>query len=223
MKIDWIKTPLVPAIAQDVVTNEVLMLAYMNEKSYNLSCQTKIAHYFSRSKQRIWKKGEVSGHFQNIKEMYLDCDQDTILIKVEQIGVACHTGNKTCFFDDILTCKNISSENAHNFTDKYDILDKLYHVVLNRKNSDAKSSYISNLLSTDENSYLKKIIEEAGEFCFSVKDNKDDEIIHEAADLIFHMLVALGDKNIHPDRIKQELVRRFGTSGIEEKKNRKNR
>ncbi|MFV0481497.1 MAG: bifunctional phosphoribosyl-AMP cyclohydrolase/phosphoribosyl-ATP diphosphatase HisIE [Campylobacteraceae bacterium] len=220
MKIDWSKTPLVPAIAQDIVTNEVLMLAYMNEEAFNLSQQTGIAHYFSRSKQRIWKKGESSGNIQNIKEMILDCDADTILLKVEQIGVACHTGHKSCFFTDAFTCKE-KNENIDTQTIlHYGVLDKLYHTILERKNANPETSYVAKLLSKGENSYLKKVVEEAGEFTFAVKDNKENEIIYEGADLLFHMLVALGDKNIHPDRLEQELARRFGLSGIEEKNNR---
>lgn len=221
MKIDWKKTPLIPAIAQDVATNEVLMLAFMNEEAFNLSQKTGFAHYFSRSKSRIWKKGETSGHTQKITEMLLDCDQDTILLKVEQNGVACHTGNKTCFFDDILTCKDKSIENKDVFTSHYGILDKLYHVLQTRKQADAETSYVAKLLSKGENAYLKKVSEEAGEFCLAVKDDNEKEIIYEASDLIFHMLVALADKNIHPDKIEQELARRFGISGIEEKNSRK--
>jgi phosphoribosyl-ATP pyrophosphohydrolase/phosphoribosyl-AMP cyclohydrolase len=221
LKIDWKKTPLIPAIAQDVKTNEVLMLAFMNEEAFNLSKQTKIAHYFSRSKGRIWKKGESSGHTQIIKEMLLDCDQDTILLKVEQNGVACHTGNKTCFFDDILSGKDMSAKDIENFTSHYGIFDKLYHVLQKRKQENPENSYVAKLLNKGENAYLKKVSEEAGEFCLAVKDDDEKEIIYEAADLFFHTLVALADKNIHPDKIEQELARRFGMSGIEEKKNRK--
>jgi len=221
LKINWEKSSLIPAIAQDIRTNEVLMLGFMNKEAYELSQKTKIAHYFSRSKGRIWKKGEISGHTQTIKEMLLDCDQDTILLKVEQNGVACHTGNKTCFFDDILNCKNLGLVNKDNFTSHYGILDRLYHTLQNRKQENSENSYVANLLKKGENAYLKKVSEEAGEFCLAVKDNSEQEIIYEAADLVFHMLVALVDKNIHPDKIEQELARRFGISGIEEKNSRK--
>jgi phosphoribosyl-ATP pyrophosphohydrolase/phosphoribosyl-AMP cyclohydrolase len=221
LKINWEKSSLIPAIAQDIRTNEVLMLGFMNKEAYELSQKTKIAHYFSRSKGRIWKKGEISGHTQTIKEMLLDCDQDTILLKVEQNGVACHTGNKTCFFDDILNCRNLGLANKDNFTSHYGILDRLYHTLQNRKQENSENSYVANLLKKGENAYLKKVSEEAAEFCLAVKDNSEQEIIYEAADLVFHMLVALVDKNIHPDKIEQELARRFGISGIEEKNSRK--
>lgn len=223
MNIDWTKNTLIPVVAQDVVTNEVLMLAYMNKEAYELSLQTKIAHYFSRSKNRIWKKGESSGHTQIIKDMLLDCDQDTILLKVEQNDVACHTGNKTCFFDDILNSKNLSEVTSQEFTSHYGIFDKLYHTLQLRKHADPNSSYVAKLLNQGENSYLKKVVEESGEFCFAIKDDNEKEIVYEAADLFFHVLVALCDKNIHPDKIEQELYRRFGLSGIEEKNSRKDK
>ncbi|MDD7281546.1 phosphoribosyl-AMP cyclohydrolase [Floccifex sp.] len=99
MKIDFEKNNgLVPVIVQDVQTNEVLMLAYMNEQAWNMSLETKVATYWSRSRQEIWIKGKTSGHYQYIKEIYIDCDEDTILLKVEQIGAACHTGNRSCFY-----------------------------------------------------------------------------------------------------------------------------
>ena len=221
MKIDWTKTPLVPAVAQDIKTGEVLMLAFMNEEAFNLTLKTNIAHYFSRSKNRIWKKGESSGNIQKVKKMLLDCDDDTILMKVEQTGVACHTGRKSCFFNDILNSTKIDENIDTQTISRYNILDKLYHVILDRKKANSDNSYVASLLNKGENSYLKKISEEAGEFCLAAKDNDEKEIVHEAADLIFHMLIALADKNIHPDKVEQELSRRLGISGIDEKNSRK--
>ena len=219
-KIDWEKSDLIPVIAQDYATNEVLMLAYMNKEALSLTLKTKKAHYFSRSKQRIWMKGESSGNIQNIKDIYIDCDNDTLLIMIEQVGgAACHTGRKSCFFTK-LESGDVVSEADENVLSHYSIIDQLYHVIQERKGVDPKSSYVASLLHKGENSYLKKVVEEAGEFCFAVKDNDTEEIIYEAADLAFHTLVALGDKNINPDRIKQELARRFGLSGIEEKESR---
>jgi phosphoribosyl-ATP pyrophosphohydrolase/phosphoribosyl-AMP cyclohydrolase len=219
IQIDWGRIKLLPVIAQDFKSNEVLMLAYMNEEAYNLTLQTKSAHYFSRSKQRIWKKGETSGNTQSVKEIFLDCDSDTLLLKVEQTGAACHTGNRTCFFKNILLPKSsqIKAVNAPN----YDIIDKLYHTIQERKEAGEDSSYVATLFKKGDNAFLKKIVEEAGEFTFAMKDADEKEIIHEGADLIFHFLVALASKNIHPERIEQELASRFGTSGIEEKRNRK--
>ena len=211
---------LIPVITQDSITNEVLMLAYMDKEALSLTLTTRYAHYFSRSKQRIWKKGEESGHTQKMVEIMLDCDNDTILIKVIQEGVACHTGRKSCFFTNLET-NEIISDIEVNATNKYSILDNLFHVIQDRKNDDPKKSYTSKLLNGKENSMLKKIVEEAGEFTFAVKDDNSEEMIYEAADLVYHTMVALASKNISPDRIKQELARRFGMSGIDEKNSRK--
>ena len=219
-RIDWQKQPLLPVIVQDVSTNEVLMMAYMNPEALRLSLQTKIAHYFSRSKQRIWKKGESSGHTQEIEEFLLDCDNDTLLLKVKQNGVACHTGRKSCFFTRLDTNEEVY-EPKIDTTATYGVIDTLYHTIQERKSADPSSSWTAKLFSKGENTILKKVIEEAGEFTFAYKDDDEKEIIYEAADLTYHMLVALANKNITVDRIKQELARRFGISGIEEKNNRK--
>ena len=215
--IDWNKSPLLPVVTQDATSKEVLMMAYMNEEALHLTLQTNIAHYFSRSRQKLWKKGESSGHFQYVKEVYLDCDSDTLLLKVEQEGVACHTGRISCFFNRVDTKQEVLIPQK---TIEYDIYDTIYHIIQERKHADPKSSYVASLLQKGDNSILKKVVEEAGEFTFACKDNNTDEIIYEAADLIFHTLVALGAKNIHPARVEDELKRRFGLSGIEEKNSR---
>ncbi|MDD2265616.1 bifunctional phosphoribosyl-AMP cyclohydrolase/phosphoribosyl-ATP diphosphatase HisIE [Sulfuricurvum sp.] len=218
-QIDWAKSDLLPVIVQDSTTLEVLMMAYMNREALELSLATKTAHYFSRSKQRLWKKGESSGHIQHIERFLLDCDNDTLLIMVRQEGVACHTGRKSCFFTDIESGESISEPQIDTAA-AYGIIDELYHTILSRKNSDPSSSWTAKLLSSGDNAILKKVVEEAGEFSFAVKDGNEDEIIYECADLVYHVLVALGHKNISPDRIKQELARRSGISGIAEKNSR---
>jgi len=211
---------IIPVIAQDNTTNEVLMLAYMDKEALELTLSTNYAHYFSRSKQRIWKKGESSNHTQEIVEISLDCDNDTILLKVNQTGVACHTGRKSCFFTNLKTGTS-TSEIEVDTTIAYGIVDTLYHTILKRKNDDPTKSYTAKLLQGKQNSMLKKIVEEAGEFTFAVKDNDTEEIIYECADLLYHCLVALASKDVSPDRVKQEIARRFGLSGIEEKNSRK--
>jgi phosphoribosyl-ATP pyrophosphohydrolase/phosphoribosyl-AMP cyclohydrolase len=218
-KVDWEKSELLPVIVQEVGTNEVLMMAYMNKEALELSLSTKVAHYFSRSKQRLWKKGESSGHTQSIQEFLLDCDNDTLLIKVIQEGVACHTGRKSCFFTNIETGEAVSEVEVDSAA-MYGVIDELYHIILDRKNADPETSWTAKLFSKGENTILKKIVEEAGELCFAVKDDNEEEIIYEAADLVYHCMVALGMKNISPDRIKQELARRFDMSGIAEKNSR---
>lgn len=219
-KIDWEKMDgLIPVVTQDATTNEVLMLAYMDKQALALTLETNIAHYFSRSKQRIWKKGESSGHTQEVVEALVDCDDDTILLKVNQLGVACHTGRKSCFFTNINTNEEVS-EVEIDTASAYGVIDNLYHTILEKRNDDPKKSYTAKLLQGNENSMLKKIVEESGEFTFAIKDNDQEEIVYEAADIVYHMLVALASKNISPDRVKQELARRFGMSGIEEKNSR---
>ncbi|NPA66163.1 MAG: bifunctional phosphoribosyl-AMP cyclohydrolase/phosphoribosyl-ATP diphosphatase HisIE [Epsilonproteobacteria bacterium] len=219
-RIDWEKQELLPVIVQESSSNEVLMMAYMDQEALRLSLETKIAHYFSRSKQRIWKKGESSGHTQEIEDFFLDCDNDTLLIKVKQNGVACHTGRKSCFFTKLESGKSISEVEVDT-TQAYGVIDTLYHTIQERKNADPSTSWTAKLFSKGDNTILKKVIEEAGEFTFAYKDNDEGEMVYEAADLTYHMLVALAAKNISPDRIKQELARRFDFSGIAEKNSRK--
>ena len=220
-RVDWEKCELLPVIVQDNANGEVLMLAYMNKQALELSLSTKIAHYFSRSKQRLWKKGESSGHTQSIHSFNLDCDNDTLLIKVTQEGVACHTGRRSCFFTELETGE-AGSDIEVNTENMYGVIDTLYHTIQERKNADPSSSWTAKLFAKGENTILKKVVEEAGEFSFAFKDNDETEMVYEAADLTYHMLVALAAKNISPDRIKQELARRFDMSGIAEKNSREN-
>jgi len=219
-RVDWEKSELLPVIVQDNANNEVLMMAYMNKEALELSLQTKIAHYFSRSKQRIWKKGESSGHTQEIHSFSLDCDNDTLLLKVTQNGVACHTGRRSCFFTELESGES-KSEVEVDTDAMYGVIDTLYHTIQERKNADPSTSWTAKLFAKGDNTILKKVVEEAGEFSFAYKDNDEGEMVYEAADLTYHMLVALAAKNISPDRIKQELARRFDMSGIAEKNSRK--
>jgi len=219
MNIDWNKNPLIPAIAQDATTNEVLMLAYMNEEALELTLSTGYAHYFSRSKQRIWKKGESSGHTQEIVDVLLDCDGDTIVLKINQEGVACHTGRRSCFFTSLLQDKVVLDKEV-DINSVYSVVDTLYHTILERKNSkEATKSWTKKLLN-DKELLLSKIREEADEVCEAIGKESDEQVIYESADLLYHTLVGLGYRDISPDRVKQELARRFGMSGIEEKESR---
>jgi len=219
MQINWQKNPLIPAIAQDYKTNEILMLAYMNEEAYNLTLSSGYAHYFSRSRQRLWKKGESSNHTQELKDILLDCDADTVILKIKQNGVACHTGRKSCFFTSVLQDKVILNKEIDTDT-IYGVVDRLYHTILERKNSkDTTKSWTTKLLN-DKELMLSKIREEADEVCEAIDNESDQQVIYEGADLLYHTLVGLGYRDITPDRVKQELARRFGTSGIEEKNSR---
>ncbi len=219
MRINWEKNPLLPAIAQDSKSNQVLMLAYMNEEAFNLTLETGFAHYFSRSKQRIWKKGESSGHTQKVEDLLIDCDADTILLKVEQKGVACHTGRESCFFTSVIQEREIL-EPTVDINSKYSVVDMLYHTILERKMGKGKKSWTKKLLD-DKELLLSKIREEADELCVAINEESDEQVIYEAADLLYHSLVGLGLRDVSPDRVKQELKRRFGTSGITEKESRK--
>lgn len=195
------------------------MLAYMNEEAYNLTLSTGYAHYFSRSKQRIWRKGESSGHTQKIDDILLDCDADTLILKIEQKGVACHTGRKSCFFTSALQGREVLDKEVD--TDAiYSVVDTLYHTILERKNApDSAKSWTKKLLN-DKALLLSKIREEADEVCVAIDGESDEQVIYEAADLLYHALVGLGLRDISPDRVKQELTNRFDRSGIEEKENR---
>ena len=219
MQIDWNNHELLPAIAQDATTGDVLMLAYMNKEAYELTLATGFAHYFSRSKQRIWKKGEESGHTQKVQDLLIDCDADTILLKVEQEGVACHTGRKSCFFTSVTLGNEVLAKEV-NVEDKYSVVDVLYHTILERKSDSSKKSWTKKLLN-DKELLLSKIKEEADEVCVAIDEESDEQVIYESADLLYHTLVGLGYRNISPDRVKQELARRFGMSGIEEKESRR--
>jgi len=224
MNINWTKNPLIPAIAQDAETSEILMLAYMNEEAYALTLKTGYAHYFSRSKQRIWKKGESSNHTQEVKDVLLDCDADTVILKIKQNGVACHTGRKSCFFTSVMQDKVILDKEVD--TDAiYGVVDTLYHTILERKNSindnaPAEQKSWTKKLLDDKALMLSKIREEADEVCVAINEESDEQVIYESADLLYHTLVGLGYRNISPDRVKQELARRFGMSGITEKESR---
>jgi len=218
IKINWLATPLVPVIAQDSVTNEILMLAYMNEEAYGLTLSTGFAHYFSRSKQRIWKKGESSNHTQIVHDILLDCDGDSVILKITQNGVACHTGRTSCFYTSVTNNKTIL-EPVVDVDAIYAVVDTLYHTILERKNSNDEKSWTKKLLN-DKELLRSKILEEANELCVAIDEESDEQVIYEATDLLYHALVGLGSRDISPDRVKQELGRRFGKSGIEEKEGR---
>ncbi|MDO8447091.1 MAG: bifunctional phosphoribosyl-AMP cyclohydrolase/phosphoribosyl-ATP diphosphatase HisIE [Deltaproteobacteria bacterium] len=210
---------LVPAIAQDYKTGEVLMMAYMDREAVEKTLSSGKAHYFSRSRNKLWLKGETSGHFQHIKGIYYDCDVDTILLKVEQVGAACHTGERSCFYREIETpFKNV--EMPRRDVSTAPILDSVYKVILERKKNPGERSYVSSLFSKGTDSILKKIGEEASELLISGKGGKREEVVYEMADLWFHSLVLLGQMDIATEEVYGELQRRFGTSGIEEKEGR---
>jgi phosphoribosyl-ATP pyrophosphohydrolase/phosphoribosyl-AMP cyclohydrolase len=209
------KRGLVPAIIQDYRTLSVLMMAYMNSDALRATIETAVTHFWSRSREKLWQKGETSGHIQVVKKILYDCDADTLLVLVEQVGAACHTGNRSCFYRGLY-------ERGDDFTmDKSSlsgILNRVYDVIIDRKDKPKESSYVSSLYSSGVDKILGKISEEAGELIISSKNNNREEIIYEAADLWFHSLVLLGYHGLTPQDIYKELEKRFGISGLEKKK-----
>lgn len=212
---------LVPAIAQDFATNDVLMLAYMNEEALRKTLTTGKVHYYSRSRKALWLKGETSGHFQQLKSIFFDCDSDALLIKIEQTGPACHTGHKSCFFSEFADNLLIDIENKPLPPPQNSgIIDTVYEIILQRKNNPPPKSYVHQLLTNGIDAINAKILEEAQEVAEAGKEKQDTDVIYESSDLIFHLLVLLGYRNISPHEIYRELKRRFGISGIDEKASR---
>lgn len=186
---------LIPAIIQDVETKQVLMMAYMNEESLKNTIRTGRTCFWSRSRQKLWWKGESSGHIQKVEEISYDCDGDTLLLKVEQTGGACHTGHKSCFYRGIKRKeepeKVFDPEKVYKKALDTEILEELYEVIKDRKEFPKENSYTSSLYKKGENSFLKKIGEEATEVVMAAKDGDNGEIIYETADLLYHLIVTL--------------------------------
>ncbi|PMQ02308.1 MAG: bifunctional phosphoribosyl-AMP cyclohydrolase/phosphoribosyl-ATP pyrophosphatase [Dictyoglomus sp. NZ13-RE01] len=186
---------LIPVIVQDYITGRVLMLAYMNKEALIKTIETKEAWYWSRSRKELWHKGETSGNIQKVKDIKIDCDGDTLLLMVEQIGVACHTGNFSCFFRGI---KNLEE----NF------LFHLEEVIKDRKEKLPEGSYTAELFREGEERIFQKVGEEAIETVISGIKNKKEELIYEASDLLYHLLIALVSKDLSLRDIIKELIRR---------------
>ena len=206
---------LIPAIAQDAVTGEVLMLAYMNRESLTKTLTTRRVHYYSRSREELWLKGSTSGNFQELKSIYYDCDCDTILLKIEQIGDgACHTGERSCFYRRLDEDSGISDDA------EAAIIPLLAKIIEGRKEADPESSYVAKLFNGGRELINAKVAEEAGELIEAANLGVKKDIIHEAADLWFHSMVLLSNEGVGIEELFKEFQRRFGTSGVEEKRSR---
>jgi len=192
---------MVPVIVQDYRTDQVLMLAYMNEEAYNMTLETGKMTYFSRSRNELWIKGETSSHYQFVKSLTADCDLDTILAKVKQIGAACHTGSYSCFFNDIAK-KEYSEKNPQK------VLDSVYEVIKDRKENPREGSYTNYLFDKGIDKILKKVGEEATEMVIAAKNPNDNEVIYEMSDFLYHMMVLMAVKNVSWEDITDELSRR---------------
>ena len=201
MKPDFKKMELIPAIIQDYQTNEVLMLAYVNEEAYKKMLETNQTYFYSRSRNELWHKGQTSGHFQNIKGMYLDCDLDTLLIYVEQIGVACHTGAYSCFFNEIKPFNNVN------------IFKSLETLINDRKINPVEKSYTNYLLDQGVDKICKKVGEEASETIIAAKNNDKEELIGEISDLFYHVFVLMNNQGISLEDIENKLKERHKITG----------
>ncbi len=200
MEPDFNKMKLIPAIVQDYKTKEVLMLAYVNEESYKYMIDNKQTCFYSRSRQELWHKGETSGDFQNIKGMYLDCDKDTLLIYVEQLGKgACHTGSYSCFFNEVMQFEGESNS---------DIIEEVYNQIEDRDKNPKENSYTNYLLNEGIDKICKKVGEEATETVIAAKNTNKNELIGEISDLVYHVLVLMYDRNIGLEEVQEKLEER---------------
>lgn len=205
---------LVPAIVQEYFTGRVLMLAYMNKEALEKTFSTGRAHYFSRSRNKLWLKGETSGNIQEVKAVYYDCDEDAILLSVNQTGAACHTGEESCFF------RRLGNGNSAKNQKPSDILAELFKTIKDRKNASPDKSYVASLYAKGLDKILEKVKEESSELIDAAKNGVKKDIVHETADLWFHTLILLGEMDIDFMDILAEFKKRAGISGIEEKAKR---
>jgi phosphoribosyl-ATP pyrophosphohydrolase/phosphoribosyl-AMP cyclohydrolase len=202
---------LVPAVLQDVGTGEVLMVAWMNREALRLTRETGQAHFWSRSRETLWHKGETSGNLMNVREIRVDCDGDTLLVRVAPEGPACHTGERTCFY------RRLRGESAQvagatpagaGTEDIGAILDELFDVLRERNRERPPGSYTTALLEAGDDEILKKVGEEAMEVMLAGKGEGDERLVYEVADLVYHLLVLLISRGLTLDDVAAELARR---------------
>jgi phosphoribosyl-ATP pyrophosphohydrolase/phosphoribosyl-AMP cyclohydrolase len=195
---------LIPAVVQEAETGEVLMVAWMDRDAVAATLETGLTHFWSRSRQTAWRKGETSGHSQHVRGVYADCDADTLLVQVHQDGVACHTGNRTCFFTGLQGPDPAAG-----------MLDRLEQIVAARKTAPPAGSYVASLLARGEAAVCRKVGEEAVEvITAALGDEGDRRLVEEVADLWFHTMVLLGERSIPLRDVLEELARRHATGGV---------
>jgi len=211
-QIKWDDAGLVPAIVQDAQSKEVLMLAYMNKESLQLSVESGVTWYWSRSRGELWNKGATSGNTQRIVSMAYDCDGDTLLVKVDQKGPACHTGRYSCFFNSVEVSGNTdaSSAAAQSSADRFATLGQLEGVIAERYAERPEGSYTSYLFDKGVDKILKKVGEEASEVIIAAKNKDNDELRSEVGDLIFHLMVLLRERGLPLDDVISEINNRHG-------------
>ncbi len=193
---------LVPVVVQEYQTYEVLMLAYMNEEAYNMTLALGKMTYYSRSRQELWIKGETSGHYQYVKSLTIDCDKDTILAEVSQVGAACHTGNPTCFFQDLVKKEYISRNPLK-------VFENMYDTIAGRKEHPKKGSYTNYLFDKGLDKILQNIGEEATEIVIAAKNTEPEEITYEICDFIYDLVVMMVETGITWDEVVEELNQRY--------------
>lgn len=192
---------LLPVIVQHYKTGEVLMMAYMNEEAFYHTMKTGRMTYYSRSRQELWMKGETSGHYQYVKSLTIDCDKDTLLAKVEQVGVACHTGNPTCFFQPI-------AGSDYDETNPLQVFESVYDTIQDRKTNPKEGSYTNYLFEKGIDKILKKVGEEATELVIAAKNPNPEEIKYELSDFLYHAMVLMVERGVTWEDITKELADR---------------
>ncbi|MDD7390847.1 MAG: bifunctional phosphoribosyl-AMP cyclohydrolase/phosphoribosyl-ATP diphosphatase HisIE [Lachnospiraceae bacterium] len=192
---------MMPVVVQDWKNDEVLMVAYMNREAYEMTVKTGRMTYFSRSRQSLWIKGETSGHYQYVKSLKIDCDQDTLLARVVQVGAACHTGNRSCFYRDIVN-RETESSNPNK------VLENVYNTIMDRKLHPREGSYTNYLFQKGLDKILKKVGEEATEIVIAAKNPEPQEIVYELGDFLYHVMVLMADKGITWEDVARELADR---------------
>jgi phosphoribosyl-ATP pyrophosphohydrolase/phosphoribosyl-AMP cyclohydrolase len=192
---------MVPVIVQDYRTDEVLMLAYMNEEAFNTTINIGKMTYYSRSRQELWTKGLTSGHIQYVKSLTADCDFDTILAKVSQVGVACHTGNRSCFFNNIVRKEYVEKNPLK-------VLESVYDVIKERKEHPKDGSYTNDLLDKGIDNILKKLGEECTEIVIAAKNPESEQIKYEISDFLYHCMILMVEKGVTWEEIANELAQR---------------
>ncbi|RDY32764.1 bifunctional phosphoribosyl-AMP cyclohydrolase/phosphoribosyl-ATP diphosphatase HisIE [Lachnotalea glycerini] len=192
---------MIPVVVQDYKTNEVLMLAYMNEEAFLKTIETGKMTYWSRSRNELWTKGLTSGHFQYVKSLIMDCDNDTMLAKVSQIGVACHTGKRSCFFQKVV-------EREYKETNPLKVFEKVYGVIEDRRRNPKEGSYTNYLFEKGIDKILKKLGEEATEIVIAAKNPDPEEIKYEMSDFLYHAMVLMVEKGVTWEDITKELANR---------------
>ncbi len=192
---------MIPVITQDYKTNEVLMLAYMTKESFEKTVETGKMTYYSRSRDELWTKGDTSGHYQFVKSLDIDCDKDTILAKVAQVGAACHTGNRSCFYTNLL-----KKETEHK--NPLVVFEDVFATIMDRKENPKEGSYTNYLFDKGVDKILKKVGEEATEIVIAAKNPDSDELKYEICDFLYHMMVLMAEQDVTWKEITDELAQR---------------